>query len=168
MTEPDHLFEGTFRQTAWVTNNMDAALDIFARDYGVANWFQRRNTQLQTGPEKFATVNLALARRGNVELELIHPLGGADEVYAHMLQGAPDEVRIRFHHICYLVPTPEALERVRLAAPLRGRAIVLSGASANGASYLYTDDRSTIGHYVEYIYCSPEYRARLETIIPTN
>jgi len=168
MTEPEHLFEGTFRQTAWVTNDMDAALDIFARDYGVVNWFQRRAAQLQTGPGKFATVNLALARRGNVELELIHPLGGADDVYAHMLQGPQDGVRIGFHHICYMVPTPEALERIRLAAPLRGRAIVLSGASESGASYLYTDDRSTIGHYVEYIYCSPAYSARLETIIPAN
>jgi hypothetical protein len=168
MTEPHLLFEGTFRQTAWVTNDMDAALDLFARDYGVVNWFQRRDAVLQTGTGQFARVNLALARRGNVEMELIHPLGGADEVYSHVLTSAQDGVRICFHHICYLVPTREALERVRLAAPQRGRAIVLSGASASGATYFYTDDRSTIGHYVEYIYCSPAYCARLETIIPMN
>jgi len=147
---------------------MDAALDIFARDYGVVNWFQRRNSDLQTGPGAFARVNLALARRGNSEIEIIQPLGGADEVYAHALQNAPDGVRICFHHICYLLPTPEALESVRLAAPLRGRAIVLSGASESGATYFYTDDRSTTRHYVEYIDCSPAYCARLETIIPIN
>jgi hypothetical protein len=168
MTEPNHLFEGTFRQTAWVTNDIDGALEIFARDYGVVNWFQRRDTDLQTGPGAFARVNLALARRGNAELEIIHPLGGADDVYAHLLKNARDGVQICFHHICYLVPTPDALERVRLAATLRGRPIVLSGSSESGASYFYTDDRSTIGHYVEYIYCSPAYCARLETIIPVN
>jgi hypothetical protein len=168
MTEPDHLFAGAFRQTAWVTNDMDAALDIFAKDYGVVKWFQRRDTQLQTGPGEFARVNLALARRGSVELEIIHPLGGADKVYSHMLNPAQEGVQICFHHICYILPTPEDLERVRVAAPLRGREIVLSGASESGATYFYTDDRSTIGHYVEYIHCSPAYRARLETIIPSN
>ena len=168
MTETPALFEGTFRQTAWVTNDMDAALEIFARDYGVVNWFQRRDTDLQTGPGQFARVNLALARRGNSELEIIHPIGGADDVYAQMLKSAQDGLQICFHHICYLVPTPEALERVRLAATLRGRAVVLSGSSESGATYFYTDDRSTIGHYVEYIYCSPAYCARLETIIPVN
>lgn len=168
MTGPQHLLEGTFRQTAWVTNDMDAALDIFARDYGVVNWFQRRDMDLQTGPREFARVNLALARRGNSELEIIHPLGGADEVYSHVLKTAQNGVRICFHHICYLLPTPEALERVRLAAHLRGRAIVLAGSSDSGATYFYTDDRSTIGHYVEYIYCSPAYCARLETVIPIN
>jgi hypothetical protein len=168
MTGPHALFEGTFRQTAWVTNDMDAALDIFARDYGVVTWFQRRDMDLQTGSGKFARINLALARRGNVEFELIHPLGNADEVYSHGLKSARDELQICFHHICYLVPTLEALERVRQAAALRGRAIVLSGSSESGASYFYTDDRATIGHYVEYIYCSPAYCARLETIVPVN
>ncbi len=168
MTDPHHLFEGNFRQTAWVTNDMDAALEVFARDYGVANWFQKRDADLQTGAGKFARVNLALARRGNVELELIQPLGGADDVYAHMLKGAQAGVRICFHHICYVLPTLEALERVRMAAPVRGREIVLSGASESGATYFYTDDRPMIGHYVEYIYCPPAYSARLETMIPIN
>ncbi len=168
MTEPPLLFEGTFRQTAWVTNDMDAALGIFARDYGVVNWFQRRDADLQTGPGKFARVHLALARRGNSEIEIIQPLGGSDAVYSEGLKSAQDGLRISFHHICYLLPTPEALERVRLAASLRGRAIALAGSTDSGATYFYTDDRPTIGHYVEYIYCSPAYAARLETVIPIN
>jgi len=168
MTEPHHLFEGTFRQTAWVTNDMDAALEIFARDYGVVNWFQRSDVDLQTGPGAFARFNLALARRGNSELEIIQPLGGADDVYSRPLKNERDRVKICFHHICYMVRTAEALEHVRLAATLRGRAIVLSGSSQSGAQYFYTDDRSTIGHYLEYIYCSPAYCERLEAIVPAN
>jgi len=168
MSDSAKLFEGAFRQTAWVTNDMDAAIDMFARDYGAANWYRAQNRSLQTGPGEFALTHIALARRGGTELELIQPLGGADRVYAHGLKLRQDGFQVCFHHICYMLPTREALERVRQAAEARGRAIVLSGSSEAGTAYFYTDDRHALGHYVEYIYCPQEYYERLEAIIPVN
>jgi hypothetical protein len=67
-----------------------------------------------------------------------------------------------------MLPTREALERVRQTALARGRAIVLSGYSEKGSTYFYTDDRAQLGHHVEYIYCPPAYYERLEAAIPRN
>jgi hypothetical protein len=141
---------------------------MFARDYGVANWYRAQDFNLQTGPGEFARTHMALARRGGSELELIQPLGGADKVYAEGLQPRHQGVQLCFHHLCYMLPSREALERVREAAPRRGRTIVLAGSSEKGSTYFYTDDRAQLGHYVEYIYCPPDYYARLETLIPEN
>jgi hypothetical protein len=163
-----YLLEGAFRQTAWVTNDIDAAIEVFARDYGAVNWYRAQNLSLQTGPGAFAQTNIALAKRGGAELELIQPLGGADRVYAESLKLPGEGLQICFHHICYILPTMEALERVRQAAVARGRAIVLAGSSERGSTYFYTDDRSTLGHFVEYIYCPKHYYDRLEAIIPAN
>jgi len=168
MTNPASLFDGVFRQTAWVTNDMDAAIDMFARDYGAANWYRAQNRSLQTGPGEFAQTHIALAKRGGTELELIQPLGGADMVYAQGLKPRQEGFQVRFHHICYMLGTLEALERVRQAAQARGRAIVLSGSSEIGTTYFYTDDLHQLGHYVEYIYCPQDYYDRLEAVIPVN
>jgi len=163
-----YLFEGVFRQTAWVTNDMDVAIRMFAQDYGVINWYRSQNLTLQTGPGEFAQAHVALAKRGRSELELIQPLGGADRVYAQGLKSPKEGFQMSFHHLCYMLPTIEALENVRQAALARGRAIVLSGSSEKGSTYFYTDDRATLGHLVEYIYCPQHYYDRLETIIPVN
>jgi hypothetical protein len=168
MGDAAKLFEGAFRQTAWVTNDMDAAIAMFARDYGAANWYRAQNRSLQTGPDAFALTHVALARRGGNELELIQPLGGADLVYAQGLKPRREGFHVCFHHICYMLPSREALESVRQAAQARGRAIVLSGSSETGTTYFYTDDRHVLGHYVEYIYCPQDYYDRLEAVIPVN
>ncbi len=168
MTDQAKLFEGAFRQTAWVTNDMDAAIAMFARDYGTANWYRAQNHSLQTGPGEFALTHIALAKRGGAELELIQPLGGADAVYAQGLKALQNGFHVCFHHLCYMLPTREALERVRHTAQARGRAIVLSGSSEAGTTYFYTDDRHALGHYVEYIYCPQHYYDRLEAAIPVN
>jgi hypothetical protein len=168
MTDSTGLFDGVFRQTAWVTNDIDAAIDMFARDYGAANWYRAQNRSLQTGPGEFAQTHIALAKRSGTELELIQPLGGADTVYAQGLRSARDGFQVRLHHICFMLPTKDALERIRQAAAARGRAIVLSGSSEAGNEYFYTDDRHALGHYVEYIYCPQQYYERLEALIPVN
>jgi hypothetical protein len=168
MTDTAYLFEGAFRQTAWVTNDMDAAVEMFARDYGVGKWYRAQNFSLQTGPGEFAQTHIALARRSGTELELIQPLGGFDAVYAKGLKPPRDGFQVSLHHMCYMLPSREALERVRRAAQARGRAIVLSGSSETASTYFYTDDRAELGHYVEYIYCPQPYYERLEAAIPVN
>jgi hypothetical protein len=168
MTHLAGLFEGIFRQTAWITNDMDGALDLFARDYGITEWLQFRNFNMQTGPDRFADTHFSLAKRGGIELELIQPLGGADEVYVQALQGKPNGLKVCFHHICYLQQTREALERLRAAAQARGREIVLSGLTDSGTTYFYTDDRATLGHHIEYIYYPEADYTHLEAIIPVN
>jgi hypothetical protein len=38
----------------------------------------------------------------------------------------------------------------------------------SGTAYFYTDDRVTLGHYIEYIYYPEADYARLEAAIPVN
>jgi hypothetical protein len=159
------LFAGRFRQTAWITNDFDRALEVFKRDYGVPAWLELRDYDMQTGEGAFAKAHIALARRGGVELEVIQPLDGADQVYRTVLTDAPG-LQIRFHHVCFLYDEAEALEQVRQAARAKGRPIVLEGGMENGLRYFYTDERATLGHHIEYIYYPAEMLAALDAAIP--
>ncbi|MEJ0045290.1 MAG: VOC family protein [Rhodospirillales bacterium] len=161
------LFDGIFRQVAWVTNDMDRALAAYAADYGVKRWLELRNFSLPTGPDTHANVHIALAVRGGVELELIQPLGGDDRVYRQILTQNLG-LQLHFHHICYRLITAEALAGVRHAAEARGRAVVLHGATATGTEYFYVDDRPTLGHHIEYIYYSPDDLRQLASAIPVD
>jgi hypothetical protein len=159
------LFDGVFRQVAWVTNDMDRALAAYAADYGVPRWLELRNFRMKTGPDANAQVHIALAVRGGVELELIQPLGGADKVYRQILSDEPG-LQLHFHHICYRLESATALAGVRRAAEAKGRAVVLQGDTATGTEYFYIDDRPTLGHHIEYIYYPPDDLQRLTAAIP--
>jgi hypothetical protein len=161
------LFEGKFRQIAWITNDMDAAMAAFARDYSVPRWLDLRELPIQTGPDGAAMCNVALAVRGGVEFELIQPLGGADKVYSQVLTDEPG-LQVRFHHICYRLETLEALEAVRERARQAGRSIVLEGGTPSGVRYFYTDERARLGHHVEYIYYPPADLEQLTAAVPAT
>ena len=169
MTPKAGLFDGHFRQMAWITNDLDAALKLFEAHYGVRNWLVLRDYRMQTkaGPDDYAQAHIALALRGGLELELIQPLGGADQVYRQVLTDDPG-LQLRFHHVCYRYDTAETIRAVRAAAEAKGWAIVLEGGDGNGLDYFYTDDRAMLGHHVEHIYYPPEHLEQLKAVIPVN
>jgi hypothetical protein len=161
------MFGGIFRQIAWITNDFDGALAAFEADYGVPRWFELRDFSLQTGPGAFAKAHFAMAVRGGVELEVIQPLGGADQVYRQILTGESG-LQLHMHHICYRLESAAALARMRQGAEAKGRAIVLEGSTESGTEYFYIDDRHVLGHHIEYIYYPPDDLQRLDAAIPVN
>jgi hypothetical protein len=101
-----------------------------------------------------------------MQLELVEPLRGDDDVYR---AGLPENGSgVRFHHVAQLMGDEDELNFAQAEARRLGIPIAMAGCSAGGlVRYFYTDHRSTLGHYIEHIWYAPEMLAFLEQI-PRN
>ena len=109
------------------------------------------------GPNATARCHIALALSGGAEIEIIEPVGGADEIYRQPLTG-PD-FALLFHHVAYTLPSLEALTSLKAEMRASGTPIVMDGEAPEGVTYFYTDLRKPFGHYIEYVWGTPEYEA---------
>jgi catechol 2,3-dioxygenase-like lactoylglutathione lyase family enzyme len=152
-------------QVAYVTTDVEAAIDLFRTRHGVAQWARLCPIEIESLPGRTATLNIALAYAGAVQIELIQPLAGHDKVYREPL---PDSgFALRFHHLAQLIDTEEAYERLRREVAAQGVRIAVEGESPGMARYFYGDHRDTLGHYIEHIHYSPAGLAALAQL-PRN
>jgi hypothetical protein len=85
-------------QIAYVTNDMDKALELFAQDFGVSRFYP-----LVTGDEPVPTggiwMKAVLANVNGTEIELIQPLGDVENLFSNAL---PKDRRFALvlHHGC--------------------------------------------------------------------
>ena len=161
------LLTNRFVQMAYITNDFDAALALFADRHGVAEFLELRDFAMETLPGQEARVDIGLAWAGGVQIEVIRPISGADQAYRQILSDDAG-FEMRFHHEAQKLPTPDALAAARAAAEAQGFPIVIEGGHANGTAYFYADCRATIGHHVEYIYYPEETWAQIDAGIPRN
>jgi hypothetical protein len=166
MNEKLNLLGSPFHQIAYVTNDFDRALEIFRTEQGVTQFLELRGIRFPTGPDGAeAHCHVALGRSGGMELEIIEPIDGDVALYRDPLAG--DGFQMRFHHVAQRLSDPAALEAVRARLVEQGHSFPVDGAS-NGMSYFYADMRGSLGHYVEYIYGSPQYWESMGGAIPEN
>ncbi|HEY9546384.1 MAG TPA: VOC family protein [Solimonas sp.] len=132
-------------QNAYVTRDIEQALDIFRTRYGVqdARFFQAE-TEVWTPQGSGIAVNkIAFIWIGELQYELIEPVSGPVELY----RDAVPEQGLRFHHICMRSfdwdATLAEIERQQLP-------IVYRGNSSSGLKFIYADARDTLGHYLEF------------------
>jgi hypothetical protein len=148
-----------------VTGDFDRALELLRSQHGIERFLELRDIRFpvdRTGGE--AHCHIALGRTGDLEIELIQPLSGAVDLYrGPLVRGGP----LHFHHVAQRLDTLADLEALQGSAAARGFAIPID-AESNGMTYFYIDARETLGHYVEYIYGSPEYWSAVGTMIPEN
>ena len=139
-------------QNAYVTRDLDAALDIFRTQYGF-DGFKRMEVsyELSTPRERgSATVKLALGWIDDVQYELIQPICGLVDVYRESL----DHQRpMRFHHACMRVPDWAAF---RQQVQEEKRPVAIEGGTPGHLMWLYIDARDTLGHYLEYCWMTPQ------------
>lgn len=169
---PNGLLTNPFVQMAYITNDFDAALRLFADRHGVAKFLELRDFAMETMPGRDAKVDIGLAWAGGVQIEIIRPISGADAVYRAILSDPADgggaDFELRFHHEAQKLPSLDALEAVRAEAETRGFPIVIDGRNDAGVTYFYADCRETIGHHVEYIYYPEDAWAQVDAGIPRN
>lgn len=166
MTDPTAAFAPYhgFLQMAYVTADLDAAMQKFGQRYGVSNWLPMPGIEVETAPGKAATANIALAYVGSVQLELIEPVGGDDAIYREAVPSSGT----RFHHFAQQIATEVELDAAEAAARAQLVPIAMHGSSGGGlVRYFYTDHRDTLGHYVEHIWYAPEMVAFLDQV-PRN
>jgi len=153
------LFPGRFRQVAYVTNDFDRALSNVTETTGVRHFLQLRDYEYIAGPGAIVRCHIAMALAGGVEIEIIEPRGGAQEIYRDRLGGA--EFGLHFHHVAYGLPSLEVLTDLKARISAQGAPIALEGVAPEGLTYFYADLRASLGHYVEYVYGTPAYEAAM-------
>jgi hypothetical protein len=153
-------------QIAYVTNDLDAAAALFEREYGAPGFYKFDNMQVaQPGDPQ---LRIGLARVGGVEIELIEPLGSTASIFSRHLPEDRTELAIRFHHVAIRIEgSLEDWERHRAAIDTRRHPIAYQGALGDLLRFLYTDERTALGHYVEHVWMSPELLEQLKAAVPT-
>jgi len=152
-------------QIAYVTNDLDAAAALFEREYGAPGFYKFDNEQVaQPGDPR---IRIALARVGGVEIELIEPLDSAASVFSQGLPQDRTKLAICFHHVAIRVDgSLEDWERHRAAIDTRRHPIAFQGALGDLLRFFYTDERATIGHYVEHVWMSPALLEQMKAAVP--
>lgn len=137
-------------QNAYVTRDIEKALELFRARYGVADarHFQAE-FEVTTPTGKGLAVNkVAFIWIGALQYELIEPVSGLVDIYSDALP----EQGLRFHHICMRSHDWDAtlaeVERQQLS-------IVYRGETSSGLKFIYADARATLGHYLEFTWVPP-------------
>ncbi|NGY03953.1 VOC family protein [Solimonas terrae] len=132
-------------QNAYVTPDIEQALTIFRRRYGVADakYFQAETEVWTPYGSGIAVNRIAFIWIGDLQYELIEPVSGPVDLYRDALP-----VRgLRFHHVCMRSfdwdATLAEVER-------QGLPVVYRGGTASGLKFIYADARDTLGHYLEF------------------
>lgn len=152
-------------QIAYVTNDIEAAVRLFQEQFDIPGFLQFVGEG--HGPDGSAQkLNMALTRVGGVEIELIEPIGEAMPLFGQLADLGPALV-VRHHHVAIRIDGPQENWEAHLASLDRAiHPVVFTGDIGDQMHFVYTDERATVGHYVEHIWLSPEFQARMHTQIP--
>lgn len=153
-------------QIAYVTNDIVAASAVFVEEYGAPGFHQFTNVGTgsdEGGPQ----LKIGLARVGGVEIELIEPLGDTAPLFKDALPEGPG-LAIRFHHVAIRIDGGlENWDAHVASIDLDKHKVVFQGSMGEVMRFFYTDERATLGHYVEHVWMAPELYAQLLTVTPT-
>ena len=145
------MLEGRHYQNAYITRDINKAVDAFRTRGGVQNArIFEAAVEVQTPAGRgMAVSKLSFIWIDNLQYELIQPVSGLVDVYRDAL---PADDSLKFHHICMRVDDwPEFRARVgQQSFP-----VVLEGGSEH-LRFLYLDAREFLGHYLEYVWMTPE------------
>ena len=107
-------------------------------------------------------------RLGNWSSKTREPLGSTAPLFSQHLPQERTDLAIRFHHVAIRVEgSLEDWERHRAAIDTRRHPIAYQGALGDLLRFFYTDERNSLGHYVEHVWMSPELLQQLSAAVPT-
>ena len=112
-------------------------------------------------------MRVALANIDNMQIEIIQPMGGEmARIYADSLPADGNHANV-FHHIC--VKVDGALEDwdAYFAKLAKERQIVFTLDPGPEVRVVYTDERATLGTYLEHIWYDAAYFSQFSAMVPT-
>jgi hypothetical protein len=156
-----------FFQIAYVTTDMDRALQIFRDRYGVRKFFTSHADQQLTCPGglRRAVFDAAMAWVGDTQIEVIQPTGGDCTLYSEPLPAG--RFALQPHHYGYMVEGGTPADWQRFRAGLGAEHPIAAEASMEAGSWAYVDERATLGHYNEYMCLGSDGRAFMAQV-PRN
>ena len=138
-------------QNAYVTPNIDLAIERLRAVHGTPDFMTiEASTPVWTpNGEGVATNKLALGWVGHLQYELIEPVSGPVGIYRDAISG--DQL-LRFHHVAMRA---DDWDRLLADVDTQKKPIVYRG-ETDGLKFIYVDARDTLGHYLEYVWATPE------------
>lgn len=134
-------------QMAYVTNDMDRALDLFRRKLGVRE-FTKLGGPMPSGGEMHAE----FAWVGTTMFEIICATGPGSALYMDRLP-QDGSFAVRHHHLGYLVQNQAQWDAVLANAAANGFDVVFRG--DNPLVEFCFVDVPPLGHYLEYLFAKP-------------
>jgi Glyoxalase/Bleomycin resistance protein/Dioxygenase superfamily len=147
-------------QNAYVTWDLDRAMDMVGNQYGVEK-FDRFDPDMVVNTlqgHQPLVCRVASFWAGGLNIEIIEPVSGYVEHYTNMLPGDREDASPRFHHISLRRDDEAAMraEIKRLGLPLAFEGPVSIREAIPSLVFVYLDGRASLGHYVEFTWKSPE------------
>lgn len=154
-------------QIAYVTNDLDRALAVWRDEFDAPSFYVFTNDVPGLESSHPFRLRIALANIGGIEIELIEPLDGSAPLHAEPLP-KDGSFAICFHHVAMRIEGGLADFEAHMASldPVR-HPIVWRGGMADLMRYAYTDERRTLGHYVEHVWFDAGFFAQLASAIPS-
>ena len=135
---------GHAMQSAWVVDDLDAAVDAWLK-VGIGPFFFVEYTpdlfedSTYRGTPSPISMKIALAQAGDMQIELIEPTGEQANIYRDTVP----EGQTAFHHLCYWTDDLEG-EIASLGA--QGYELAATGTVAgSGATFAYVDTSPVLG-----------------------
>jgi hypothetical protein len=140
-------------QNAYVTHDLQWAMDHVGQRYGLENWITfeiELDVKTPAGADKQAT-KVACVWDGGLQLELIEPVSGFIDPFLPYLPQDKSDRSLRLHHVSL-----RRDDRSEMQAEIErlGLPFVCSGGIPD-LVYTYLDARGTLGHYLEYVWATP-------------
>ena len=153
-------------QIAYVTNDIEAAARQFSEHFSTPGFFIFENPRGEPGMPS-PHLKIGLARVGGIEIELIEPIGDTAPLFSDVLPGG-DGLAIQFHHVAIRIDGPvENWDAHSASIDKQAHPIVFEGTMGDDLRFFYTDERSTLGHYVEHVWMSEKMLAQVGAATPT-
>ena len=145
------MIEGRHFQNAYLTRNLRSAIELFEARADIRKLLQfEATTEVMTpsGPG-ICTNKLAFIWIGDFQYELIEPVSGSVTLYLEQL---PADDSLRFHHVCMRV---DDWSEFRARVDRQPYPVAIEGGN-DALRFLYLDAREFLGHYLEYVWMTPE------------
>jgi hypothetical protein len=155
--------EGFF-QNAYVTRDLEYAIAQMQAKHGIEEFIRiepQMSAYTREGGHGPCHLKLALGWQEDFLFELIQPISGNVQHYVDYLPVDPKDPSLRLHHLGMLIMDDQEYERGRAAIdPDR----VSYEGGIEGVKWYYLDARDTMGHYLEYMWATPDMLAMLRGV----
>lgn len=152
-----------FYETAYVTRDMEAALERMAQREGVHDFLVFAPPATRGAVSHLTKVAKAFV--GDRMIEILEPNPAIDSIFTAFVPEAAGDLRL--HHLGYLVADDANWDWLLARAAAEGLEIAYEGFVPDLIRVVYLDTRAGLGHYSEYIQNYEGGRALLERI-PRN
>ncbi|MCF6390059.1 VOC family protein [Mycobacterium sp. MBM] len=152
-------------QVAWVTRDIDATERMLSALLGARKWtrmpgvhFGPHACTLRGEPADF-TADISLSYAGEMQLELIAPIGG-ESIYTEFLAASGPGL----HHVCMAAADDAAFDTAVRAAEASGAPVVMQGVMPGGMRFAYVSAPDAGVPFIEIAYIPPDIQAVFDHI----